>query len=150
LTYDDFEGEDWGSCQSDSRNDARLRDDLGQIFEGTWAARIRDDGKMTHTAYQDVSAYTRAQVRFWFMADLDDGDSWILQYQPSSSPRSQWFTTKEWVQANEETAIDKSSVYFEAVDIDVTSFSGIKLRFLCNGGRNSDDVYVDEIQFVAK
>ena len=145
LTYDDFES-GFGNY-TDGGDDCSIYTGPTYPHQGLSAVDIQDNSgdasSFYHTNGIDVNnpGYTSIKVEFWFYTvgmnnynfsvDYFDGTGWRLvkNYQGGIDyVDGQFFNKTIW--------INESMYNFP---------SNMKLKFLCNGWTNNDDVYIDEI-----
>jgi hypothetical protein len=150
LTYDTFET-GWGNYTDGGADCSRY---TGGTYasEGIAALNIQDnsdvDSSFALTSGIDVSTpgYTDIKVEFTYRGQgMDVGHSFSLDYWNGSS----WQTVQTWVRGT-----DFSNGVFmpETVNISSGSYNfptDMKIRFMCNGKRNNDDVYIDVIRISA-
>jgi PKD repeat protein len=150
ITYDDFEG-GFGTY-TDGGSDCALYTGGTYAHQGSNAADIQDNSgtasSFYHTAGYDVSVYTELEVDFWFYAvsmDNSNEDFWVQYYDGST-----WRTVATYAQGID---FQNNVFYHEVVTISSSQYdfpANAKLRFMCDASGNSDDVYIDEIEFRGK
>jgi hypothetical protein len=150
LTYDTFET-GWGNYTDGGADCSRY---TGGTYasEGIAALNIQDnsdvDSSFALTSGIDVSTpgYTDIKVEFTYRGQgMDVGHSFSLDYWNGSS----WQTVQTWVRGT-----DFSNGVFMPATVNISSGSynfptDMKIRFMCNGKRNNDDVYIDVIRISA-
>jgi PKD repeat protein len=147
ITYDDFEG-GFGNY-TDGGGDCALYTGGTYAHQGSNAADIQDNSgtasSFYHTAGYDVSGYAELEVEFWFYAVSMDNtreDFWVQYYDGSA-----WRTVATYART---TDFDNNVFYNKIVTIPKGTYNypaNAKLRFLCDASGNTDDVYIDEIEF---
>jgi len=146
ITYDDFEG-GFGSY-TDGGSDCVLYTYGTYSHQGSNSADIQDNSGTSssfyHTASYDVSGYTTLEVEFWFVAvSMDRNEDFWVQFYDGSA----WRTVATYVRT---TDFSNNVFYNEVVTISSASYNfptNAKLRFVCDASNNSDDVYIDEIEW---
>ncbi len=146
ITYDDFEG-GMGSY-TDGGSDMSLYNGGTYAHQGSRAADIQDNSGTSssfyHTSSYNVSGYTQLEVQFWFYAvSMETGEDFWVQYYNGSA----WQTVASFVSG---TDFQNNQFYNPVVAISSALYnfpSNAKLRFMCDASNNSDDVYIDEIEF---
>jgi serine protease len=147
ITYDDFEG-GWGSY-ADGGGDCYLYTDGAYAHQGSNAADIQDNSgtasSFYHTTGHDVTGYTELEVEFWFYAvsmDNSREDFWLQYYDGSA-----WETIATYARSID---FDNNVFYNKVVTISRAEYAfpaDARLRFMCDASGNTDDVYIDEIEF---
>jgi len=147
ITYDDFES-GWGTY-TDGGGDCALYTGGSYAHQGSNAADIQDNSgtasSFYHTTGYDVSGFDELEVAFWYMAvsmDNSNEDFWLQYYDGSS-----WVTVETWARS---TDFDNNVFYNEVVTLSSSQYNfptNARLRFVCDASGNSDDVYIDEIEF---
>jgi PKD repeat protein len=146
ITYDDFES-GMGSYTLGGSDALRYTGGT-YAHQGSAAADIQDNSgtasSFYHTASYNVSTYTELEVSFWFYAvSMETGEDFWVQYYDGST----WRTVASYVSG---TNFSNNVFYNKVVTISSSTYSfptNAKLRFTCDASNNSDDVYIDEIQF---
>jgi serine protease len=149
ITYDDFE-DGWGSYTVGG-SDCLLYTGGSYAHQGSHAADIQDNSgtasSFYHTATYNVSGYTELEVEFWFFAvSMEAGEDFWVQYYDGST----WQTVATYAQG-----VDFSNNVFYNKIVAISSSqhnfpTNARLRFMCDASGNSDDVYIDEIEFRGK
>jgi len=147
ITYDDFEG-GWGNY-TDGGGDCSRYTGGTYAHQGSCAADIQDNSGVAssfyHTVGYDVSGFTELEVEFWYMPvsmDNSNEDFWLQYYDGSN-----WQTVETWARSID---FENNNFYHEVVTISSGTYNfptNAKLRFMCDASGNSDDVYIDEIEF---
>ncbi|MBN1213175.1 MAG: T9SS type A sorting domain-containing protein [candidate division Zixibacteria bacterium] len=118
-------------------------------YQGNNAADIQDNSGVAssfyHTSSYNVSGYTELEVEFYFVAismDNTNEDFWVQYYNGSA-----WQTVASFA-----SGIDFNNGTFYNVIVPISSSqynfpTNAKLRFMCDASGNSDDVYIDAIEF---
>jgi hypothetical protein len=149
IDFNNFEGSNWGEWK-DGGSDARLsRRDAAYAKSGVFAVRLRDNTSssiMTHNP-MDVSDYTKLKVSFSFYAkSMELGEDFWLQVDEAGNGTN-WVTVAKWVSG---TDFSNGSFYDDVVEFtpvnDMTSNTNLRLRFRCDANRNSDFVYIDDVE----
>jgi serine protease len=146
ITYDDFEG-GWGNY-TDGGGDCYLYTGGTYAHQGSNAADIQDNSGVAssfyHTVGHDVSGYSELEVEFWYYAvSMESGEDFWVQYYNGSS----WQTVATYARG---TDFNNNTFYNKVVPISSSQYNfptNAKLRFMCDASGNSDDVYIDEIEF---
>ncbi len=146
ITYDDFES-GMGNY-TDGGGDMSLYSYGTYAHQGSRAADIQDNSgtasSFYHTNGYDVSGYTELEVEFWFYAvSMDRREDFWVQYYDGST----WRTVATFVRT---TDFENNIFYNEVVTISSSQYnfpSNARLRFMCDASNNTDDVYIDEIEF---
>ncbi|MBN2072152.1 MAG: PKD domain-containing protein [Candidatus Krumholzibacteriota bacterium] len=146
ITYDDFEG-GFGSY-TDGGGDCSLYAYGTYAHQGSRAADIQDNSgtasSFYHTASYNVSGYSNLEVEFWFMAvSMDRSEDFWVQYFDGSA----WRTVASYTSS---TDYDNGIFYNKVVQIPAGTYNyptNAKIRFMCDASNNTDDVYIDEIEF---
>jgi PKD repeat protein len=146
ITYDDFES-GWGSY-SDGGGDCSRYTRGTYAHQGNAALDIQDNSGVAssfyHTVGYDVSGYTELEVEFWFYAvSMESGEDFWVQYYDGST----WRTVATFARG---TDFNNNAFYNPVVTISSSQYNfptNAKLRFMCDASGNSDDVYIDEIEF---
>ncbi len=146
ITYDDFES-GWGNY-TDGGSDCSRYTGGTYAHQGSAAADIQDNSgtasSFYHTANYDVSGYTDLEVEFWFYAySMETNEDFWLQYYDGST----WRTVETWASG---TDFNNNTFYNKVVTISSGTYnfpSNAGIRFMCDASNNSDDVYIDEIEF---
>lgn len=146
ITYDDFES-GMGNY-TDGGGDMSLYTYGTYAYEGYNAADIQDNSgtasSFYHTVGYNVSGFTEMEIEFWFVAvSMDRNEDFWIQYYNGST----WQTIAALTQG-----VDFSNYTFYNVVItmsrdDFTFPSNARLRFVCDASNNSDDVYIDAIEW---
>ncbi|WP_170110458.1 metallophosphoesterase [Flavilitoribacter nigricans] len=112
---------------------------------GSYSIRLRDGSGSASSLFTnnlDLSAYQELELSFYFYAfGMDTGESFSLEV--STNGGSTYTTYRTW-----ESEIDfvNGISYQESVLLSGLSFSNnTRLRFICNGSNNGDQVYLDDI-----
>jgi serine protease len=149
ITYDDFEG-GFGSY-TDGGGDCALYTGGSYAHQGSNAADIQDNSgtasSFYHTGSYDVTGYGELEVEFWFYAvSMESGEDFWVQYFDGST----WRTVASYARG---TDFNNNAFYNKVVPIPKGTYTyaaNAKLRFMCDASGNSDDVYIDEIEFRGK
>jgi len=146
ITYDDFES-GLGSY-TDGGGDCSRYTGGTYAHQGNAAMDIQDNSgtasSFYHTASYNVTGYTELEVEFWFRAvSMENNEDFWLQYYNGSS----WQTVATWASGVD---FQNNNFYHEVVAISSSQYSfptNARLRFMCDASGNTDDVYIDEIEF---
>jgi hypothetical protein len=146
ITYDDFEG-GFGNY-TDGGADCALYTGGTYAHQGSNAADIQDNSgtasSFYHTAGYNVSGYAELEVEFWFYAvSMESGEDFWVQYYDGST----WRTVASYARG---TDFNNNVFYNKVVTISSSQYNfptNAKLRFVCDASGNSDDVYIDEIEW---
>jgi M6 family metalloprotease-like protein len=148
IDFNNFESRKWGEWK-DGGIDARLNRDAAYAKSGEIAVRLRDNTStsvMTHNP-MDVSDYTKLKVSFSFYAkSMELGEDFWLQVDEAGNGTN-WVTVAKWVSGKD---FSNGSFYDDVVEFtpvnDMTSNTNLRLRFRCDANRNSDFVYIDDVE----
>lgn len=146
ITFDAFE--DGFGNYSDGGADCILYTGGTFAHQGSNAADIQDDSRSSyfqHSGTYNVSGYSEMEVDFWYYpVSMDNSnEGFFLQYFNGSS----WQTVDSWYL---NTDFLNNNFYHETVAISSSQYnfpSNARLRFMCDGSGNADDVYIDEIEW---
>ncbi len=146
ITYDDFES-GWGSY-TDGGGDCSRYTGGTYAHQGNAAADIQDNSGVAssfyHTLGYDVSGYIELEVEFWFYAvSMESGEDFWVQYYDGTS----WHTVVTYARG---TDFNNNTFYNKVIPISSSQYNfpaNAQLRFMCDASGNSDDVYIDEIEF---
>ncbi len=145
ITYDDFES-GMGSYRDGGSDMSRYSG--SNSHQGSYSADIQDNSGASssfyHSSGHDVSSYTDLEVEFWYKAvSMETGEDFWVQYWDGSA----WMTVAAYASGSDFT---NGSFNHEIVSIPAGTYNystGAKLRFMCDASSNSDDVFIDEIEF---
>jgi Zn-dependent metalloprotease len=146
ITYDDFE--------SGMGNYADGGSDMSRYTGGTYAhqgiaaADIQDNSGVAssfyHTTGHNVTSYNTLEVDFWFiMVSMETNENFFVEYFNGSG----WQIVANFVQGS---GYVNNTFYHAVVTISSSSYTfptNAQIRFRCDASGNSDDVYIDEIEF---
>jgi PKD repeat protein len=146
ITYDDFES-GLGSY-ADGGSDMSRYTGGTYAHQGSAAADIQDNSGVAssfyHSSGHDVSGYTDLEVEFWFVGvSMENNEDFWVQYFDGSA----WQTVAAFAQGSD---FVNNQFYNVVVSIPRSQYAypaNAQLRFLCDASGNSDDVYIDEIEF---
>ncbi|MFH1687738.1 MAG: PKD domain-containing protein [bacterium] len=146
ITYDDFES-GFGSYTDGGGDCARYTGGT-YAHQGSAAADIQDNSgtasSFYHTGSYNVSGFVDLEVEFWFRAvSMETNEDFWLQYYDGST----WRTVATWAAG---AGFSNNTFYNKVVQIPAGSYNyptNAKLRFMCDASGNTDDVYIDEIEF---
>ena len=146
ITYDDFEA-GWGSYV-DGGGDCSRYTGGTYAHQGSAAADIQDNSgtgsSFAHGAGHDVSGYSDLEVEFWFYSlSMESGENFWVQYFDGSV----WQTVANFVSG---TDFGNNAFTSKVVAIPAGNYNypaNARLRFMCDASNNSDDIYLDEIEF---
>ena len=151
LSRDDFES-GWGSYVDGGSDARRSSRDSGYAHGGIYCARIRDNSGTSSSIYSssglDVTGYSEIDVDFWFQAiSMEPGEDFLVEFFDGST----WQVVRSFVSGVDFT----NGVFVHVTDLVIDSenhtFStGMKLRFRCDAGQNSDRIYLDDIVVSAR
>jgi len=152
LTYDDFEVS-FGNYTDGGGDCSLYTGGSTYAHQGTKAVDIQDNSGTAsafyHTAGIDVHTpgYTEIKVEFWFKAaSMETGEDFWVQYYNGST----WTTVASYKSG---TDFSNGTFYNKTVLVNESSYTfptGMKIRFMCDAGDNTDDVYIDEVRVSAK
>jgi hypothetical protein len=146
ITYDDFEG-GLGNY-NDGGGDMSLYTGGDNAHQGNNAANIQDNSGTSssffHSSGHDVTGFSELEVEFWYYAvSMDSGEDFLVQFYDGSN----WQTVATFAQG---THFSNNQFNNPTVSISSSQYnfpSNAQLRFMCDASSNSDDVYIDEIEF---
>jgi bacillolysin len=146
ITYDDFES-GMGSYTDGGADMSRYTGGT-YAYQGNAAADIQDNSGVAssfyHTASYNVTGYNTLEVDFYFvMISMETNEDFWVQYYNGSA----WQTVAAIARAG---SIQNNVFYHAVVTISRSSYNfptNAKLRFMCDASNNSDDVYIDQIEF---
>ncbi|MBC8378740.1 MAG: hypothetical protein H8E62_06160 [Planctomycetes bacterium] len=150
LAYDDFEA-GWGHYTAGG-NDSSLYTDTDFAHQGNNAVNIQDNSDTESSFYLtdgiDISGYSEIKIEFWYLpVSMDNtSENFRLDYWNGS----QWITLKTWVQGID---FQNDQFYFETIALSAEEYNfstTMNIRFVCNASSNYDDIYIDEINILAK
>ena len=144
ISFDNFET-GMGNY-TDGGSDMSRYTGTTHAHQGAAAADIQDNSgtasSFSHTTTRNVSGYTDQQVTFWFkMVSMESGENFFVEYYNGSI----WQTVANFIRG---ASYANGTFYFATVNIPSASYTyptNARLRFRCDAGDNSDDVYIDEI-----
>jgi len=155
ISYDDFEGNNWGSFGTRGEDCSLVSD--GNL-NGSWAVQLRDNSAtsvLVQAAPYIISQFSYLQISFWFlMQGMDTGDDFFVEINFDGQS---WQSVGEFVlgQPNEllvpQTAetLSNSKLYFAQIALDLTSYiskpRNVRMRIRCDASANDDLVYVDDV-----
>jgi len=153
LTYDDFES-GWGSY-TDGGGDCSRYTSGTYAHQGNCAIDIQDNSGVASSFYYtngvDVNTpgYTQIKVEFWFYAvSMDSGEDFWVQYYDGD----QWHTVATFISGTDFSNDSFYEVKDNDVVIDSSTYdfpTNMKIRFMCDAGSNTDDIYIDEVKVSA-
>ena len=146
ITYDDFES-GMGSYTDGGGDMSRYYSSV-YAHQGNYSADIQDNSgtasSFYHTNGYNVSGYVEMEVEFWFLpVSMENGEDFWVQYYNGSS----WVTVAAFVAG---TDFVNNNFYNVVVPISSSSYNfptNARLRFMCDASGNSDDVFIDEIEW---
>ena len=146
ITYDGFES-GMGSY-TDGGGDMSRYTYGTYAWEGSCAADIQDNSGVAssfyHTLGYNVSGFAEMEVDFYFIAiSMDTNEDFLLEYYNGSA----WQTVVDLVVGVD---FSNNTFYHAVITIDRASFNfptNAKLRFRCDASSNTDDVYIDNIEW---
>jgi len=146
ITYDDFET-GMGNYR-DGGSDMSLYTGGTYAHQGSNAADIQDNSgsrsSFYHQSTYDVSGYTDLEIDFWFYAvSMESNEDFWVQYYDGST----WRTIATYASGS---SFQNNQFYHEIVAISNAQYNfptNARLRFMCDASNNSDDVYIDEIEW---
>ena len=150
LAYDDFEA-DWGHYTPGGQ-DSSLYTDTNYAHQGNNATNIQDNSDTESSFYLtdgiDISSYSEIKIEFWYLpVSMDNtSENFRLDYWDGS----QWVTLKTWAQGID---FQNDQFYFETITLSAAEYNfsaNMNIRFVCNASSNYDDIYIDEINILAK
>ncbi|OFX88059.1 MAG: hypothetical protein A2W99_11090 [Bacteroidetes bacterium GWF2_33_16] len=150
LLYTDFES-GFGPW-TDGGGDCSLYTSGTRAYGGYNAANIQDNSGTASSFYLtngiDVHTpgYVQIKVDFYFYAySMETGEDFWVQYYNGST----WYTVATYKRG---TDFNNSTFYSATVTIDEANYTfptGMKIRFMCDGSDNNDDVYIDNVKISA-
>lgn len=149
LAYDGFET-GWGSYSSGGL-DCSLYTGTNYAHQGDNAANIQDDD-ITSSLYLtngiNISEYSEVKIEFWYMPYSMDSsaEGFRLDYWDGS----QWITINNW---KEGIDFQNEQFYFESLALSKLDYhfsSDMRIRFVCDASSNYDDIFIDDINILAK
>jgi PKD repeat protein len=121
--------------------------------QGSAAADIQDNSgtasSFYHTANHNVTGYSTLEVDFWFrMVSMESGEDFFVEFYNGSA----WQTIASFARGATYGGVTLNNNVFYHTTLSFTNSqynfpSNAKLRFRCDASNNSDDVYIDEIEF---
>jgi hypothetical protein len=146
ITSDNFET-GMGSY-TDGGNDMSRYTATVNAHQGAAAADIQDNSgtksSFYHTTGKNVTGYSNLEVSFWFKAvSMETGEDFWVQYYDGAA----WRTVATYKAG---TDFVVNTFYNKVVTIPRATYAyptAAKLRFMCDAGDDTDDVYIDEIVF---
>ncbi|MCB9088176.1 MAG: S8 family serine peptidase [Calditrichae bacterium] len=151
ITYDNFES-GMGNY-TDGGSDMSRYTGGTYAHQGSAAADIQDNSgtasSFYHTANHNVTGYSTLEVDFWFrMVSMESGEDFWVQFYNGSA----WQTVAAFARGATYGGVTLNNNVFYHVTITLSNTqynfpTNAKLRFMCDASNNSDDVYIDEIEF---
>nr|MBN2278200.1 T9SS type A sorting domain-containing protein [candidate division Zixibacteria bacterium] len=117
-------------------------------YQGSCAADIQDNSgtasSFYHTTGYNVSGYSDLEVDFYFVAvGMEYNEDFWVQYYNGST----WQTVASFASG---TDFSNNTFYHVTVTIPKSQYTyptNARLRFMCDASSNTDDVYIDAIEF---
>ncbi len=150
LAYDDFES-GWGNY-TPGGEDCSFYTGTDFAHQGNNTANIQD-GHGTESSFHltnavDASGYSEIKIDFWYMPVSMDNTS--ENFRLDFWDGSQWITLKTWTQGID---FQNDQFYFETITLSAVEYNfstTMNIRFVCSASSNYDDIYIDEINILAK
>jgi len=149
VSFEDFENGfvNWESLGQDVLlNTSGLR-----VISGTNSADLQDNSGSASTLRQlsfDASNFEELEINFWFKTvSFEAGEEFSLDFRSGGT----WQNVKTFVVG--EDFEDRDEMQEETFVIDASIFNfgtNAQFRFRCNASGNGDDVYIDDIQVLAR
>ncbi len=146
ITSDNFET--GMGTYTDGGNDMSRYTGTVNAHQGAAAANIQDNSgtksSFYHTSGKNVTGYSNLEVSFWFKAvSMETGEDFWVQYYDGAA----WRTVATYKAG---TDFVVNTFYNKVVTIPRATYAyptAAKLRFMCDAGDDTDDVFIDEIVF---
>jgi hypothetical protein len=127
-----------------SKRVSRYRDALDISLDPTFAVKIKKDmneASSTFTGIIAISSYSIIEVDFYFLAKNFNGDGFYLE---AATDGSSSYNEAIYIQEGVDFDSSSSVWYHKTIELDVSQFQTIRIRFRCAGGDTSQ-VNIDHV-----
>ncbi len=151
ITFDNFEA-GWGQF-TDGGADCSRHTGGTQAHQGVASADIQDNSGAASSFYlttsRNVTAYSQLRVTFWYKGvSMEQNEDFFLEY--SANNGTNWQLVEDWRAGTDflNNQWRQATVLLSPGTFSFTATA--KIRFRCDASGNSDDVYIDEIEFAGR